>query len=190
MMQKNGYKVIGIDKSEKQIKQSQQLIESHLANAINLPFDDNSFDACTMIMMIQQLSKEERIKAFKEVYRVLNNNGTLIIKTCSHDDLQHRHTDIFFPRTLIIDKERYPDIDELRKELSDFSKIEVENASVIVERSKEFFLEQYKKRGTSNLSFLTDEEITNGIKTFEEKYKEQDIIQTISKRTFVIARKD
>ena len=43
---------------------------------------------------------------------------------------------------------------------------------------------------SSNFSFLTDGEISEGIKKFEETYKEQDMIQKIKKNTFVIARKD
>lgn len=190
MMQKNGYKVVGIDKSETQINQAKQLIEAYEGDATNLPFEDKSFDICTMIIMIQQLSKEDRIKAFEEVYRVLKTNGILIIKTCSHEDLKYRFTAKFFPRTLEIDKTRYPDIIELRNELSIFSKVEIENSSIIVEKNKEKYLNQYKKRGTSNFSFLTDKEICEGIKKFEKTYKEQDIIQKITKNTFVIARKD
>lgn len=190
MMQENGYTVVGIDKSETQINQAKQLIEAYEGDAINLPFKDESFDICTMIIMIQQLSKKERIKAFKEAHRVLKTNGILFIKTCSHEDLQYRFTAKFFPKTLEIDKTRYPDITELRNELSIFSKIEIENSSIIVEKSKAKYLDQYKKRGTSNFSFLTDKEICEGIKEFEKTYKEQDIIQKITKNTFVIARKD
>lgn len=94
------------------------------------------------------------------------------------------------PKTFEIHKARYLDITELRNELSNFSKIEVEKSSIVVEKSKEKYLNQYKKRGTSNFSFLTDEEIYEGIKKFEETYKEQDMIQKITKHTFVIARKD
>lgn len=190
MMQENGYKVVGIDKSKTQINQAKQLMEAYEGDATNLPFEDESFDVCTMIIMLQQLSKKDRIKAFKEVHRVLKTNGILIIKTCSHEDLQYRFTAKFFPKTLEIDKTRYPDITELRSELSVFSKIEIENSSIIVEKSKEKYLEQYKKRGTSNFSFLTDKEICEGIKNFEETYKEQDMIQKITKNTFVIVRKD
>lgn len=190
MMQENGYKVVGIDKSETQINQAKQIIEAYEGNAINLPFEDKSFDICTMIIMIQQLSKEDRIKAFEEVHRILRTNGILIIKTCSHEDLKYRFTAKFFPKTLEIDKKRYPDITELRDELSIFSKIEIESSSIIVEKSKEKYLNQYRKRGTSNFSFLTDEEICEGIKKFEETYKEQEIIQKITKNTFIIARND
>lgn len=190
MMQEAGYKVVGIDKSETQINQAKQLIEAYKGDATNLTFKDESFDICTMIIMIQQLSKKDRIKAFGEAHRVLKTKGIFLIKTCSHEDLQYRFTSKFFPKTLEIDKTRYPDITELRNELSIFSKIEIENSSIIVEKSKEKYLDQYKKRGTSNFSFLTDIEICEGIKEFEKTYKEQDIIQKITKNTFVIARKD
>ncbi len=136
MMQEDGYKVVGIDKSETQINQAKQLIEAYEGNATKLPFEDESFDVCTMIIMIQQLSKEDRIKAFEEVHRVLKPNGMLIIKTCSHEDLKYRFTAKFFPKTLEIDKTRYPDVTELRNELSIFSKIEIESSSIIVEKSK------------------------------------------------------
>ena len=191
LMKKNGYKVIGIDRSKNQIQQAKQLIEAYIANATKLPFEDNYFDSCTMIMMLQQLTKEDRIEAFKEVYRVLKKDGVLIIKTCSHEDLEKRHTDMFFPRVLEIDKIRYPKIDTLKDELlSVFQKIEIEKASILIEKSKQKYLERFKKRGTSNLSFLTDEELYDGIKKFEENYKEQDVIKTTQNNTFLIARKD
>ena len=124
------------------------------------------------------------------MYRVLKTKGVLIIKTCSHEDLQYRFTAKFFPKTLAIDEARYPDIEELKEELSNFAKIDTENVSIIIEKSKEKYLEQYRKRGTSNFSFLSDEEICEGIKKFEETYKEQDMIQKVTKNTFIIARKD
>ena len=86
MMKKGGYQVVGIDKSDSQVNQAKELIESYVADATMIPFDDSSFDICTMIMMIQQLSKKDRIKAIEEAYRVLKKGGLLIIKTCSHED--------------------------------------------------------------------------------------------------------
>lgn len=189
MMKKRGYQVVGIDKSDSQVNQAKELIESYVADATMIPFDDSSFDICTMIMMIQQLSSKDRIKAIKEAYRVLKKGGLLIIKTCSHEDLQYRSTAQYFPKTLEIDKERYPKIDELEKELSSFSKVEVEHSTITIKKSKENYLSRFKNRGTSNLSFLTELELKEGIKKFEEDYQDLDIIERITKNTFVIARK-
>lgn len=190
LMQENGYKVIGIDKSETQITQAKKLIESYVADATNLPFDNNTFDACIMIIMIQQLSKGERIKAFSEAHRVLKNGGILIIKTYSHNDLTYRFADRFFPKVLELDKTRYPEIDELKNELYIFSNIKVENSSIIVETSKAKYIERFKKRGSSNLSFLTDDEISEGIEKLEETFKGTDVIKKTNNNTFIIARKD
>lgn len=190
MLKECGYQVIGIDKSITQVEQAKKIIEASVGDATNLSFPNNSFDACSMIIMIQQLAKKERIKAFKEAYRVLKENGSLIIKTCSHEDLTYRYTAKFFPKTLDIDKSRYPDIKDLKEELAIFPKIEIVPSTIIVEKSKEKFLEQYRKRGTSNFSFLTEEEIEEGISLFEETYKDQEKIKKITKHTFVIARKD
>lgn len=189
MMKARGHQVVGIDKSDSQVCQAKLLIEAYLADATRIPFDNHTFDICTMIMMIQQLSKEDRIKAFREAYRVLRPNGLLIIKTCSHEDLQYRSTAEYFPKTLKIDKERYPSIDELKKELSIFSKIEIEHTSLTIKKSKEKYLDRFKNQGTSNLSFLTDLELEEGILKFEEDYQDQKTIERITKNTFVIARK-
>lgn len=188
LMEKHDFKVVGIDQSETQIKQATQLIEAYHEDATNLSFADNTFDICTMIIMIQQLTKENRLKALKEAYRVLKPNGILLIKTCSHSDLESRFTAKYFPRTLEIDQKRYPDIEELKSNLSDFKEIKIENSSVLVKKEKEKLIERFQKRGTSNLSFLTEEELNEGIKKFEEDYQDK-IIEKEVKNTFVIARK-
>lgn len=71
MMQENGYKVVGIDKSETQINQAKQLIEAYEGDATNLLFEDELFDVCTMIIMIQQLSKEDRIMVISQQMKFL-----------------------------------------------------------------------------------------------------------------------
>lgn len=185
-----GYQVIGVDKSLEQVEQAKELIEAYQEDAQRLSFPDCSFDACIMIIMLQQLSQEERNCAFLEAYRVLKPKGVLIIKTCSHDDLKYRSTAEFFPRTFIIDCKRYPDIPQLKEELSMFSDIQVEKSFISVEKDKDKMLKRYMKRGTSNLSFLSDRELEEGILKFKEKYHNQEIIKRVVRNTFVIARKD
>ncbi|MCX4364293.1 MAG: class I SAM-dependent methyltransferase [Bacilli bacterium] len=190
LLEKENYKVIGIDKSEIQIIQAKSLIEAYVGDATFLPFPDASFDACTMIIMLQQLNDEERLKAFKEAYRVLKPHGILIIKTCSHEDLQVRFTAQFFPKTLEIDKKRYPDIPVLKDELAIFSQIETINSQITVKKEKERYIARFQERGASNLSFLSDEELEDGINNFKECFKDEDVIEKITKHTFIVARKE
>lgn len=91
-----GFFVVGIDRSSDQLEQAKKIIQTVQGNATSLPFADNSFDVCTMILMLHHLSNEDRSKAFSEVNRVLRDNGAFIIKTCSTEDLRHRLTSIFF----------------------------------------------------------------------------------------------
>ena len=51
-----------------------------LANVTNLPFSDNSLDACISIAVIHHLSKiEDRLQAIREMLRVLRKNGRGLI---------------------------------------------------------------------------------------------------------------
>lgn len=52
------------------------------ADALNLPFENNEFDAVFSVAMLHQIpSQELRIKTLSEIKRVLKNNGILIL-TC------------------------------------------------------------------------------------------------------------
>jgi hypothetical protein len=67
-----GINVNGIDVSEYAIENSMEDIKSNVqvANALELPFDDNSFDAVISINTIHNLERDECGKALKEIERV------------------------------------------------------------------------------------------------------------------------
>lgn len=50
---------------------------------------------------------------FAEIGRVLKNGGNLCIVTESHKQIDNRFYVKYFPSTAIVDKGRYPDIDEI-----------------------------------------------------------------------------
>lgn len=60
--------------------------------------------------------------------------------------------------------------------------------AIPVKKNKEILIERFQKRGTSNLSFLTEEELNEGISKFEKDYQDK-IIEKEVKNTFIIARK-
>ena len=79
-------KSIGIDISNKQINYAKKNYQTKnhrfflIKNNI-IPFQKNSFDAITSLQLIEHLTIEENIRLFKEMHRVLQKKGKLIITT-------------------------------------------------------------------------------------------------------------
>lgn len=184
-----GFNVEGIDKSSSQIEQAKKIIKARQRNVIDLPYMDDSFDACIMIMMIHHLSAKERKLAFNEIFRVLKEKGVLIIKTASHEDLKYRISSRFFPEALDIDLNRYPNIKTLENELSKFKNIQTEKIISVSSFNKKEMVRKLSMRRTSNLGMLSEEELRKGIARFEEAYQSQEIVEKENHNTFIIARK-
>lgn len=73
----------GIDSSEKLIviaKEKHSSVKFLTADALNLPFEDNSFDKVFSIAVLHHIpSKELRLKFLEEAKRVLKPNGLLVL---------------------------------------------------------------------------------------------------------------
>lgn len=188
-LEKLGFVVTGIDKSPTQIQESKKIIASYLGDACQLPFNDNEFDVCTMITMIQQLCEHERIRAFKEAYRVLKPNGLLVIKTASHEDLEHKITSLFFPETLSIDKKRYPSIQTLLTNLNHFNTVTYKPLVITTKFNTIELADKLEKRRTTNLGMLTESQLQAGLKRFKSHYKGIPVATKESHYSFIIARK-
>jgi ubiquinone/menaquinone biosynthesis C-methylase UbiE len=167
-----GYDVVGIDKSPGQIEIAQQNIPVVLGDVTNLPFENESFDLCLMLMMLQQIEHKERNCAFSEINRVLRRRGKLIIKTQSHEDLKFRKTSYFFPKALENNLLRYPDIPTLINYLSQFGNVEKLSICTAITYSVDEILGNLEKRGTSSIAMLTPQEFNKGFKKAEEYYRQ------------------
>lgn len=77
----NDIKAYGIDFSEKLVEVcKRKKLDVKVGNALDIPFDDNSFDNVISIAVIHHLQKEEdRIKAINEMIRVCKNNGKILV---------------------------------------------------------------------------------------------------------------
>jgi SAM-dependent methyltransferase len=76
----HGTKYIGVDINRQALEKAKsKKIDVVLASCDFLPFRSKSFDACSMIEVIEHLYFPE--KAVKEAHRVLKQNGTLILAT-------------------------------------------------------------------------------------------------------------
>ncbi len=188
-LEKHGFIVTGIDKSPSQIQEAQKVINSQLGDVCQLPFGDNSFDVCIMIIMIHHLCKDKRIQAFKEVNRVLKPNGILIIKTASHEDLEYRISSRFFPEALSIDKKRYPTIQSLKNEMQCFETVICKPVVFTTQFNVAEMINKLEMRRTTNLGMLTNQELQKGLQRFKTYYKDISVATRESHYTFIIATK-
>lgn len=103
---------------------------------------------------------------FLEFYRILKNGGKVCISTQSHRQIDLRYMSEFFPSTAIVDKQRYPDIEEIissaEKNGFSFLKIEIISEGEEVELGNKF-LELLEKKGYSMLHLISDEDYQIGL---------------------------
>lgn len=90
-LQEKGYNVVGFDVNEAEIKRAKRFTEESnrkheaqvkfdVADALNLPYEDNSFDACLMqAFMTTLIGPSHRGRVLDEAKRVLKPNGILYI---------------------------------------------------------------------------------------------------------------
>ncbi len=86
-----GYDCYGIDFSDEMLKAAKELakiknfrIKLKKARAEKIPFEDKLFDYVLSIAVIHHLKKEDQLKALKEMFRVLNTDGTGVISVWNH----------------------------------------------------------------------------------------------------------
>ncbi len=102
----NGFESYGIDFSEEMLKCAMDYGKKHRlkikikqAYATDLPFQAQSFDYVLSVSMLHHLNKDERVKAVKEIYRVLKFRGKAAISVWNK--LQSRFffkkRDVFVP---------------------------------------------------------------------------------------------
>lgn len=92
--------VTGIDLSDEyidvakrltQLLDMQERVKFHAASALELPFDDNSFDGAWSIQM--NMNVEDKLGWLKEVYRVLKPGGRVVL----YEVCGNRNTPVYFP---------------------------------------------------------------------------------------------
>ena len=85
-----GIKVKGIDISEYAIENAMEEMKPHIqvANALDLPFEDNSFDVVISINTIHNLARDECSMALKEVQRVSKEGSFVTLD--AYNNLQEK----------------------------------------------------------------------------------------------------
>lgn len=186
-----GCNVIGVDISQELLDCVPETISTFCSSATNLPFDNNFFSCCIIILVIQLLSPTERKKAFFEAYRVLKNDGIFIIKTCSHDDLHKRPFNDLFPSALKINLQRYPDIPIIKNALEEVGFKIIEVIPTYTEQKLETseLLHSIKNKCNTTLALLPKTEFSKGCKALEKQLEKTEQIKIPHPHTIIVAKK-
>jgi ubiquinone/menaquinone biosynthesis C-methylase UbiE len=90
-----GITLAGIDVSQYAIENSVNEVRPLLsvANACNLPFDDNSFDVVISINTVHNLEREECAKALQEIERVSKGNSFITVDAYRNEEERKRMFD-------------------------------------------------------------------------------------------------
>ena len=88
-------KLAGIDVSEYAIENAVKDVKPFVSvtNAINLPFDDNSFDVVISINTVHNLEREECAKALQEIERVSKGNSYITVDAYRNEEEKKRMFD-------------------------------------------------------------------------------------------------
>jgi len=75
----NGRRVVAIDISERELEETQNEALKIVMDTTDLKFLSKSFEICTAFFSLMYIPRNQHLKVFEEVYRVLKNNGRFFI---------------------------------------------------------------------------------------------------------------
>lgn len=154
-----------------------------------LPFASGSLDFVYMTEVLHHLPDMPR--TYREIHRVLKESSPLCIVTQGHPQIEHRMTSRFFPGTAKVDKERYPDIDEIEFELklAGYSKIKTKDYTYKPVRLGPEYLDTIEKRGFSMLHKISKEEYDKGLEDLRRAFQQNEELLYFAEYSFVWAIK-
>lgn len=129
-----------------------------------IPFENETFDFSFMTDVIHHVPDLKAM--FLEIQRVLKPDGLLCIITESHEQIQNRFYNHYFPSLSISEKRRYPDISKIL-DVAESSGFLLEGTEVLLARPTVVITERIVKNAVeknfSMFHYLDDLEYMNGI---------------------------
>jgi len=167
---RHGAVVTGLDASPEMLAAAREFVPEGVdlveARAEALPFPDDSFDVVLAQFVVHLL---DRPRAFAELRRVLRPDGVLWIKTSDPDRLDDHWLARPFPSAITIERSRFPDEAQLRRELEPAGfEVEFERHEVGRRFSKAEALERLRARAYSTVALLDEQELADGLARAEE----------------------
>lgn len=163
-----GAKIYGVEPSDgmrDKASAKNSSIKFCKGNHEKIPFENDFFDFIYMSDVIHHVPDIGIM--FNELKRVLKVYGKICIATQSHKQIDKRFYVKYFPSTAKVDKERYPDIEEIilagQKNGLEYIKSVIYRDDELVKVGEEF-VKLVEKKGYSMFHLIDDDEYVQGLK--------------------------
>lgn len=156
---------IGLDLSYSQLKHAACELRLVQGDARTLPFRNATFAFCFAVLMLHQNDPTNQSQILAEMVRVLEPGGCVMIKTCSHFDLERRPFNDLFPSSLGLNKKRYLPIEEICDRLTELSACQIKVIPTHTQTifDKESLIRSYEGRHNTTLTLIPEEEVASGL---------------------------
>jgi ubiquinone/menaquinone biosynthesis C-methylase UbiE len=165
-------RVWGVDPEPSMLEVARQKLPAEvglkLGRAEHLPFRDAWFDRAVMWLVSHLV---ERPAAFRDLHRVLADDGRLAVVTFDPNHFSDFWLNALFPSLEAIDRRRFPDEPALRAELTaaGFRAVRTVRRSQRASLTRTEALERIEKRHISTFDLLDPEEVRLGTERAKEE---------------------
>jgi ubiquinone/menaquinone biosynthesis C-methylase UbiE len=174
-----GINFYGIEPSEKMLeiaRSRNNKVSWHLAQAEQIPANDNMFDGAIATLTIHHWTDIN--KAFREIFRVLNDNSKFVIFTSTPEQMKGYWLNHYFPKMLEASMLQMPSFEIIEKAA-------IETGFVITNTEKYFIQDDLKDHflytGKNRPELYFDEEIRKGISSFSTLSNAEEVQNGLSK---------
>ncbi len=140
-------------------------VHFQVGRAESLDFPDGFFDLVFSVDVIHHVP--DRLRYFREAYRVLKAGGKLCTVTDSEWIIRHRQpAAVYFPETVEVELDRYPRIAELRRLMQSVGLTEI-TENVVEFPYQLTDIQPYRDKAFSALHLIPEEAFQRGIERLE-----------------------
>jgi ubiquinone/menaquinone biosynthesis C-methylase UbiE len=166
-----GCTVAGLDASAEMLRAAREKLpdaDLRHGRAENLPFEDEAFDAATMVSAAHHV---DRPPAFAEARRVLRPGGRLVVCNLDPASLERWWIVPFFPSCVAVESRRMPTLEQLAGELDAAGLRPVVRRRVRTQRAmpREEALAKIRGRAYSTFDLLGEDEYRQGLERAERE---------------------
>jgi ubiquinone/menaquinone biosynthesis C-methylase UbiE len=157
----------------------------------SIPFDSDFFDFIYMTDVIHHVPDMKSM--FSELNRVLRPNGKVCIVTESYQQIETRFWSPYFPATVIVEKQRYPDVPDILSAAAECNFALDENMISDCQQKIKIspeFLNLVKNKGYSMFRLISETDYQAGLEKLEKDFENDVTIDTTHGETFLWLRKN